>query len=84
MEYVGYFLIGIVLMVLLVKILAWPLKILWKLIVNGVLGAVLLILVNLIGGFLGLKVGVNAITALIAGFFGVPGVIFLIIFQRLL
>ncbi|WP_102399577.1 pro-sigmaK processing inhibitor BofA family protein [Haloimpatiens massiliensis] len=84
LEYIGYFLIGIVLMVILVKLLAWPLKILLKLIVNGVLGAVLLILVNLVGGAFGLSIGVNAITALIAGFFGVPGVIFLIIFQNLL
>lgn len=82
--YLGYFLIGIVLLVILVKLLAWPLKILWKLIINGVLGAVLLVLVNLVGGSFGLTIGVNAVTALIAGFFGVPGVIFLIIFQNLL
>lgn len=84
MEYIGYFFMGIVLMIILVKLLAWPLKILWKLIINCILGAVLLILVNLVGGFFGLKIGVNAITALIAGFFGVPGVIFLVIFQKLL
>ncbi|WP_392485914.1 pro-sigmaK processing inhibitor BofA family protein [Haloimpatiens sp. FM7315] len=84
MEYIGYFLIGIIFLILLVKIFAWPLKILWKLILNGVLGAILLVLVNLIGKYFGITIGINAITALIAGFFGVPGVIFLIIFKVLL
>ncbi|MFD3155310.1 pro-sigmaK processing inhibitor BofA family protein [Haloimpatiens sp. FM7330] len=84
MEYIGYFLLGIVLMILLGKILAWPLKVLGKLIINCILGVVLLILVNFIGKYFGITIGINAITALIAGFFGAPGVIFLIIFQKIL
>lgn len=83
-ELAGYFLIALIGLIILVKLFAWPLKVLVKLIINGVLGAVLLFLVNLIGGSFGLTIGINAVTALIAGFFGVPGVIFLIVFKMFL
>lgn len=84
MEYAVYFLIAIIALIVLVKIFSWPLKILSKLIINGFLGAILLIIINFVGKYFGLYVPINAATALIAGFFGVPGVIFLIIFKTLL
>lgn len=84
MEYVGYFLIAIIALFIVVKLLAWPLKILIKLIINAVLGTILLFLVNLIGVHFGFVIGINLVTSLIAGFFGVPGVIFLIIFKLVL
>ncbi|MEA4827476.1 MAG: pro-sigmaK processing inhibitor BofA family protein [Clostridium sp.] len=84
MDYIAYFIGGIVLLFIMVKLLAWPLKILFKLVVNAVLGAILLLIVNFIGGYFGLSIGINPWTALIAGFFGIPGVIFLIIFKLFL
>ena len=87
MEVVLYFLIAIVVMVIVVKLFSWPLKMLGKLILNGAFGVLLLLLVNFIGsnvGFEGIVIEINAVTALIAGFFGVPGVIFLIIFNLLM
>lgn len=84
MEYIGYFLIAILGLVVLVKIFAWPLAILAKLIINGVMGAVLLFFINVIGTLFNFSIGINAATALIAGFFGIPGVIFLVIFKVLL
>lgn len=80
-EYIGYFLVAIVGLYVLVKIFSWPMKILFKLIMNAVFGVVLLIIVNLIGRYFGFSIGINAVTALIAGFLGIPGVIFLIIFK---
>ena len=84
MEVILYFLIAIVGMVIVVKIFSWPLKILGKLILNGALGVLLLLLVNFVGESIGITIAINAITALIAGFLGVPGVIFLIIFTKLM
>lgn len=81
MDYIVFFIGGLVLLFLIVKLLAWPLKILLKLLINGVLGAVLLIVVNFIGGYFGLSIGINPWTAIIAGFFGIPGVIFLVLFK---
>ncbi|WP_065078303.1 pro-sigmaK processing inhibitor BofA family protein [Clostridium ragsdalei] len=83
-QYIGYFLIAILGLYVLVKVFSWPLKILFKLIINAVLGVVLLVIVNLIGQYFSFSIGINAITALIAGFFGIPGVIFLIIFKLFL
>jgi pro-sigmaK processing inhibitor BofA len=72
------FFIAIAALFLIGKFLSFPLKILWKLVINGILGAVLLFIVNFIGGFFSFSIGINIYTALIAGFFGIPGVIFLI------
>ncbi|AGK95204.1 pro-sigmaK processing inhibitor BofA family protein [Clostridium pasteurianum] len=84
MEYVGYFLIAIIGLFIVVRLLAWPLKIFIKLIINAVLGTILLFIVNLVGVHFGFTIGINLVTALVAGFFGVPGVIFLLIFKFIL
>lgn len=76
-----FFVLAIFLLFIIVKLFSWPLRILGKLIINGVLGAILLFIVNLVGSYFSFSIGINAITALIAGFFGIPGVVFLIIFK---
>lgn len=81
MEYMGYFLLAIIFLFLVVKIFSWPIKMLFKLLANAVLGVILLVIVNYIGASFDFAIGINWITALIAGFFGVPGVIFLVIFK---
>lgn len=80
-QYIGYILIAIVILVLVVKLLAWPLKLLFKLVGNGILGAILLVVVNLIGKGFGFYIAINLWTALIAGFFGIPGVIVMVLFK---
>lgn len=83
-ELIGYFLVAILGLYILVKVFSWPLKILFNLIANGLFGVLLLLLVNFMGAHFNFHIGINAITALIAGFFGIPGVIFLIIFKLFL
>lgn len=81
---IGYFVIAMIALAVIVKILSWPVKILIKLLINAVIGAVLLYVVNIAGAALfGFTVPITAVTALIAGFFGVPGVIALIIWKLL-
>ena len=77
-----YGLIGIAILFLFTKLLKWPIKIL----INGIAGVVILYAVNfiiaklsLLGININFSLAINPITALIAGFFGVPGVIVLII-----
>lgn len=84
MEYMGYFLLAIIGLFLIVKIFSWPIKIFIKLFSNAILGVILLVLTNFIGGYFHFAIGINWATALVAGFFGVPGVIFLIIFKLFL
>ena len=43
--------------------------------------AVLLWLFNLVGGIVGLHLEIGAVSALVAGFFGIPGVILLLLYQ---
>lgn len=74
-----WFIIAILIVFVVAKIFAWPLKVLINLIINGVMGAVLLYLINFVGGNFGLVIPINAVTALIAGILGIPGVLFLII-----
>ena len=72
-----YALIGLALLSLIIKLLKWPLKIL----INGILGIILLYIANIVGSYIGFVLPVNAISALIAGFLGIPGIIFLVLFQ---
>jgi inhibitor of the pro-sigma K processing machinery len=39
---------------------------------------------NLVGGFFNVGVAINPITALIAGFLGIPGVLLLLVLQYIL
>ena len=61
----------------LIKILAAPIKKIFKLLLNAVCGFVLLFIANFIGGFFNFAIPVNILTCIIAGAFGIPGVIFL-------
>lgn len=65
-----YGIIGVVILLLLIKLLKLP----FKLLINGIVGVVLLYVVNLIGAPFGFSIGINIWTALIAGIFGIPGV----------
>lgn len=59
-------------------LLVLPIKLIIRLVINGIIGAVALILFNLLGNYIGITIGVNPITALIAGFLGIPGVLLMI------
>jgi inhibitor of the pro-sigma K processing machinery len=59
-------------------LLVLPIKLIVRLVINGVIGAVALIVFNLFGSYIGVTIGVNPVTALIAGFLGIPGVLLMI------
>lgn len=81
--YLPILIIVILVLWLLFKLLKWPLKILWKLILNAALGFVILFVFNLFGGLIGFTLDINWISALVAGVFGVLGVIALIVVELL-
>lgn len=72
-----YGIAAIIVLFIILKIFKWPLKIL----LNGIFGVVLLYIVNLVGANFGFSIGINVVTALIAGILGIPGVAALIIFK---
>ena len=71
LEIVMAFAVGVVVLALLAKLITMPLQVVWKLVTNSIAGAVILWVVNLFGA--GVHIGI--LNALIAGIFGVPGVI---------
>ncbi len=66
-----------------VKLLASPLKWLMKLLLNGLLGIVLLILVNVVGGFFNYYLPITALRVVISAVAGIPGVILIVLLDLL-
>ena len=77
-------LIPVALVLLLLRLIATPLKWTVKLAVNSLAGLICLWLLNWISGFTGIVFPINAVTAAIAGFLGLPGIVLLAAAQFLL
>lgn len=75
MEIIGSFIVGIIVLFILLRVLSLPFRIVWKLIANSIVGALMLWVVNLFG----LGIEITFFKALIAGFFGVPGVLVVVL-----
>lgn len=78
------FIIGLIFLFIFGRFLLWPIKRIFKLIGNGILGGILLFIFNIIGGYFGLNIVINPLNALIAGLIGVPGVVLILVFQAIL
>ncbi|MDO5444728.1 MAG: pro-sigmaK processing inhibitor BofA family protein [Eubacteriales bacterium] len=70
--------------ILLVKLIASPLRKIFKLLLNTALGMGILFVLNLIGQNFGFSFEINPTRCLIAALFGVPGVIIMIVITVLL
>ena len=73
-----YFALGLVLLYIIGWLLLAPLKFLLKLSLSSVLGAILLVILNLIGGIFRVTIPLNAV---IAGVLGLPGVLLLLLIK---
>lgn len=79
-----FYLAGLILIFVLGKFLIVPLKWLTRLLMNGIMGGVFLFLFNIVGGFFNLGIQITPLNAILVGFFGVPGLIFLLVINFLL
>lgn len=70
-------------MVVVIKILAAPVKLVFKILINAASGFVLLIVANIISGFFDFSLPIDFINCLVSGVFGIPGVAFLIVIKLL-
>lgn len=84
MENFAAILIPMLLLGLLLRLLVMPIRWFWKIFVNSACGFVCLWLLNSITGFTGLYFPINNVTAVIAGFLGLPGIGLLAILQTVL
>ena len=72
--------LGAVLVVFLVlKLLSAPLKLIIKIVLNGLIGGVIIFLINWIGAGFGFTLPLEWWSAILVGLLGVPGVIILAI-----
>lgn len=62
------------------RMLLVPMKMLFKLIINSLVGGLFLVLINIAGSSVGIIMPLNIITAVIAGTLGLPGVAGLVIY----
>ena len=80
MAYLG-FIGAIIALIIIVKILKWPLKVMFKLLINIAIGILLLFVFNWFGlAWLGFIIPINIITALVVGMLGIPGFIGVLLF----
>jgi inhibitor of the pro-sigma K processing machinery len=83
-ELILSFAIGLGLLCLIGYLLLVPMRFMWRLVAGGVLGAVTLLLVNLLGGLVGFGVEINPFTAMAVGFLGLPGAALVVALRMLL
>lgn len=63
------------------RIFILPIKSVLKLVINSILGALIIYLINLIGGLFAFHIGLNYITAILVGILGIPGAILIVILK---
>lgn len=68
---------------ILIKLISAPIRWIFKLLLNAVMGFVILFLINFLGSLVGFQLDINPISALVTGIFGFPGVIVLVILKLL-
>ena len=66
------------------KIFIWPLKNIFKLILNSILGGVLIYIINIVGMNFGFHIGLNLITSITVGLLGIPGAALLVVLKIIL
>lgn len=78
------YVIGLVLLYVCCWIFIRPLKWLFKLMLSSVIGGLILAAINFFGGFVGVHIIINPLSALITGLLGIPGVVLIVLLQFLL
>lgn len=78
---VAIYVIGLFLVLFIARILSKPFKILLRLALNILIGGIVLIVINTLGGSYGIALGVNPVTAAVVGIFGLPGLALLFVLK---
>ncbi len=76
--------IGLALLCLIGYLLLVPMRFMWRLVAGGVMGALTLLALNLLGSLAGFSVAVNPFTAMAVGFLGLPGAALVVALQFLM
>lgn len=71
----------IIFLIIIGKIFIMPLKKIMKLVINSVIGAGLIYIINLVGVNFNFHIGLNWFTIICSGILGIPGVILIILLR---
>lgn len=72
---------GLLLIYLIGRIFFMPIRLIFKLLYNGIVGGLILWGLNFIGAYFGYTIAINPVTAVVVGFLGLPGVVLLVLFK---
>ena len=84
LQTIGILVIAAVVTLLSITIFRKPIGLLFRLLVNTIGGFLVLFVLNFLGQFIGISLGITWFNAIVVGIFGLPGVGFLLILQWLL
>ena len=74
--------LGCIIMILFIgKIFILPIKKIFKLMLNSIIGGVLIYIINVLGNQFNFHIGLNWGTILCSGLLGIPGVILLVVLK---
>lgn len=74
--------IGCIVMILIIgKIFIFPLKKIFKLVINSAIGGLLIYIINIVGASFNFHIGLNWWTILCIGILGIPGVILVVLLK---
>lgn len=79
----GVVIIIVILALIIFIIFKKPIKIIFKLLLNTVMGFLALFAINYLGAFIGLSVAVNWLNAVIVGVLGIPGAALILLMKWL-
>ena len=74
---------GIILLIVIVRVFASPIRLVLKWCFNPLLGFVCLITADMFGAYIGLTLGVNLLNAAVVGILGIPGFALLLLLRWL-
>lgn len=69
---------------IVMRVMVGPVKLLLRLVLSTLVGVGLLFVFNWVGAFFGLFVGINFFTGFVVGYMGLPGLLMIILLQRML
>lgn len=81
-NYAFFVYIGCIVMILIIgKIFIFPLKKIFKLVINSAIGGMLIYIINIVGANFNFHIGLNWWTILCTGILGIPGVILVVLLK---
>lgn len=84
MEKFATLLVPAIALCVLLRLIMLPIRWFWKIFLNSACGFLCLWLMNTIAGFTGIYFPINAVTVVVAGFLGLPGIGALALVQTIL